>query len=1001
MKCTAWLLVAMISATTAGGAEPPPQVADPRLAIELVAESPEIVTPTGIDVDQTGRVWVIENHTHFRPDDYEGPASDRVRVLDQFDAAGRATRLRTFAEDLSDSMSIMLLAEGEVLLATRGEILLLRDTDGDLAADDRRALVRLDTPGDYPHNGLSGFARDHRGDIYFSLGENLGETYVLIGADGTMLSGGGEGGNIYRMRPDGSGLAQVATGFWNTFHVGFDAFGRLFAVDNDPDSRPPCRLLHVVEGGDYGYRFRNGRKGLHPFTAWDGELPGTLPMIAGTGEAPSGVIAYESDGLPAEFRGALLVTSWGDHLLQRFRLEPHGASFTAQAESIVQGDENFRPVGIAMGPDGAVYLSDWVDESYPLHGKGRIWRLRSRDVAKDSDNSTERPLDHEQASELPTENLSELLSHPHQPTRRAAARALAQRAEPGAAALMDAVKSDEDARARVEALWAAERVSSDTAAEAAKLALEDSDEAVRAAAVEQLARHDSEQAEAILAEKAIRDPSPQVRRAALARLTQRESLEGVVDWAADADPFIATAVTHALAVGRQTELIDRLLSDDKPERRLAGLLALRRLEDEAAVEKLPALLRDDDPGVRRAAIQWVAEAQLDGLRQQAEAAVAKPPVDAELLQGYLAAAEMLSRRDDEDLDELSGEAYLLRMVADSDQSADLRALALRNLDPAHEELTLELLDPLLAGGEPQLRQEAIRTLAARADEASQRRLRRLAAANAGAIDLPERAEAVMGLALSASESEATRNLLLRLVNRGPKPLQNEAIRSLRAAVNAPLVRSTLTELLYRAQQSVEQEVRLEGGQDTPAGVARRELVAQLELALAAHNAGEDRNTAPDSSAPVVPDVQRLLDEQGDAAAGRRVFFHAQGPRCFACHRAGGRGGNVGPDLSLLGGTRSREQIIQSLLEPSREVAPQFMTYTVALTDGRLLTGVVVAQRPDGSVDLADAQGKIISLKADEIDQQTPQRQSIMPDDVHRLMTHRELLDLVEFLTQLR
>ena len=50
--------------------------------------------------------------------------------------------------------------------------------------------------------------------------------------------------------------------FWNPFHLAFDAFGRLFAVDNNPDSRPPCRLLHTVEGGDYGYRFRNGHKGV-------------------------------------------------------------------------------------------------------------------------------------------------------------------------------------------------------------------------------------------------------------------------------------------------------------------------------------------------------------------------------------------------------------------------------------------------------------------------------------------------------------------------------------------------------------------------------------------------------------------------------------------------------------------------------------------------------------------------------------------------------------------
>jgi putative membrane-bound dehydrogenase-like protein len=135
----------------------------------------------------------------------------------------------------------------------------------------------------------------------------------------------------------------VATGFWNPFHICFDAFGRLFAVDNDPDSRPPCRLLHIVEGGDYGFRFRHGRKGVHPFTAWNGELPGTLPMVAGTGEAPCGILAYESDNLPEEYRGDLLVTSWGDHRIERYRLEPRGASFSAQMTPVVRGDRELSP----------------------------------------------------------------------------------------------------------------------------------------------------------------------------------------------------------------------------------------------------------------------------------------------------------------------------------------------------------------------------------------------------------------------------------------------------------------------------------------------------------------------------------------------------------------------------------------------------------------------------------------------------------------------------------
>src|SRR5207253_11035863 len=227
-------------------------------------------------------------------------------------------------------------------------------------------------------NGLSGVAFDAEGNLYFGLGENEGLPYRLVGTDGSSASGGGEGGSIYRCRPDGSKLTRVATGFWNPFGLGIDPFGRLFAVDNDPDSRGPCRLMHIVEGGDYGYRYRNGRKGIHPFTAWDGELPGTLPMVAGTGEAPCGVLAYESTGLPPEYRGDLIVTSWGDHVIERFRLTKRGASFTSKSEPIVRGGEDFRPVGIATAPDGSLYVSDWVDKSYPVHGKGRIWRIKMK-----------------------------------------------------------------------------------------------------------------------------------------------------------------------------------------------------------------------------------------------------------------------------------------------------------------------------------------------------------------------------------------------------------------------------------------------------------------------------------------------------------------------------------------------------------------------------------------------------------------------------------------------
>ncbi|MCO6457865.1 MAG: hypothetical protein J5I93_21380, partial [Pirellulaceae bacterium] len=402
----------------------PPVAVDPRLKIELFAEQPAIVTPTGIDVDQAGRVWVLESNTHFPPDQYARHASDRLYVMRDDDGNGRADLVSVFADGFTHAMSVAARPDvpgrTSVFVASRAAVWLLTDLDGDLQADQRRAILKLETEGNYPHNGLAGFAFDATGWMYVGLGENLGAPYELVGSDGRRLSGGGEGGNVYRLRPDGSELQLWATGFWNPHASCLDAFGRLFTVDNDPDSRPPCRLLHVVEGGDYGYRFRNGRKGLHPFTAWNGELPGTLPMVAGTGEAPSGIVAYESDGLPDDYQGNLLVTSWGDHRLDRYRLEPRGVSFTAQAEPFVRGGEDFRPVGLAVAPDGSLYCTDWVKRDYKLHGYGRVWKISA--VA-----AREQPVLDVTAvgAEQPTSRLLELLKSRRLEVRRAAARQLA------------------------------------------------------------------------------------------------------------------------------------------------------------------------------------------------------------------------------------------------------------------------------------------------------------------------------------------------------------------------------------------------------------------------------------------------------------------------------------------------------------------------------------------------------------------------------------------------
>ena len=135
------------------------------------------------------------------------------------------------------------------------------------------------------------------------------------------------------------------------------------------------------------------------------------------------------------------------------------------------------------------------------------------------------------------------------------------------------------------------------------------------------------------------------------------------------------------------------------------------------------------------------------------------------------------------------------------------------------------------------------------------------------------------------------------------------------------------------------------------------------------------------------------------SAGERVFFHTKGPGCYRCHPVDGRGGRAGPDLSTLATTTDRRRLVESIVAPSREIAPQFVPWSVARTDGTIFTGILLEQSPEGVLVFADSQGQRIAVKSDEIAERKPQTTSIMPDDLVTTMTIQEFRDLVAFLSR--
>ncbi len=910
-----------------------PRSHDPRLIVERFAAAPDIVHPVGIAFDRKGRLLVIESHTHFPPKGYKGPKHDRIRILEDTDGDGKADRFTTFFEGTRSTMDLAVHPDGSVYVATRNEILRLRDTDGDGKADRKERLVFLDTKGDYPHNGLSGLAFDSGGDLLFGMGENLGAGYKLIGADGTTIRGGGEGGNVFRCTADGKRLRRVATGFWNPFGVHRDIYGRTFAVDNDPDSMPPCRLLHVVEGADFGFQFRYGRSGRHPFQSWNGQLPGTLPMMSGTGEAPCEVLSYESDGLPAEYRGDLLVTSWADHRVERYALKPHGASWVAERKPFVQGGRDFRPVGLAVAPDGSLFVSDWVLSDYTLHGQGAVWHIRMKEPKK-----VERPQDPRRA----------LFSF-HRPLREAAARQLLLEGGPDRAFLRGQLHHAEP-RVRATALTVlieAEDIKLDLAAYAGKEPLPE----LRALAVRALAAR-REDVSAFLNKS---QPAA-VRFEAIASLRDRERLLPLLT---DADPYLRHAAVQRLA--RSPSMLAKLdeSKPSDPRLRVALLLAHRASGRPQAVKLLPRFLDDPDEEVRFLAAKWIADEALKPYRELLAERLRDPRLSVRLFFAYTTA---VARIDGKDVSEGGLAGYFAARLTDPQTSAAVRAMALRMVPASHPKLTLDLLSRLLTRGEPEVRLEAVRSLSEHPGPGRDKVL--LAAARDAKQPDAVRAEALVGL---AERGAALAEELLRLARGSDAALRDEALRD--------LIGVKLTDTQRAALEEV--------GRTKPAA---RDLVARV--------LGKPFTAGRPPHEDIAAWLKRL-DGPGDSAAGRRVFFHPKLAGCYRCHRVDGRGRDLGPDLSSVG-RAERRHVLESILRPSNLVAPHYQAWIITTADGRVRTGMLIHTNLD-EYTYVDPQGTPFRLITRDIVESRPARTSIMPDGLVDQLTDRELRDLLVYL----
>ena len=341
--------------------------------------------------------------------------------------------------------------------------------------------------------------------------------------------------------------------------------------------------------------------------------------------------------------------------------------------------------------------------------------------------------------------------------------------------------------------------------------------------------------------------------------------------------------------------------------------------------------------MRLYAVRWIADERIQSLRDDIANLLDGEIPNANYYLQVLSALEWLDGEPKHRRSTLS-DGLFVRELKNKARSAELHALALRMVSPNNKFLTLDRLKTYLQADHKSLRLEAIRTL--------------------GLQSNPERLDLLLEMAKDPSQSEQIRA---------------QAVSSLAASEK---VNNELAELANDQNEVVAQEAK------------------RVRRLLGIESVEEEKKPAASNLAA----WNELLSEQGNAEAGRRLFYSAKGARCAVCHQHGGRGGNIGPDLTRIHQSNSREQIIASILQPSREMAPHYQPWKLLTDDGLTRVALRLHKAGDGGKEIyADAEGKQFGLRGEEIELREASEVSIMPSGLEKTVSIAQLRDLVEFL----
>lgn len=336
------------------------------IKIEIVAEG--LSLPRALSFGSDGTPYVLSSQ------DDKGPA--QLVVLVPTDAAGRREMAEVRMEDLPGRDSL-LVHEGWFYLAGQGGVIRRHEHDAALltslhaaAKANKGPPTTLTPDGKWIEQQIIHRASSVASDTFGGLSRGFCDwIYWSVGTDSRMESWDGTkaavlgSGGIFRFRPDGSRLQEYARGLAHPVGpLSSDRLGNCFQVERNSAG---WRLIHVLEGGDYGWRSDWKLTRL--------DRPGTLPaLIHDKTDACEGVLAYRGAAFPKFFQGLLLLLNSEKHQI-RAAMPGEGADALTIGEPFVlltSDDAKFVPTLATQGPDDAIYVFDSGGKE-----KGRLLRL--------------------------------------------------------------------------------------------------------------------------------------------------------------------------------------------------------------------------------------------------------------------------------------------------------------------------------------------------------------------------------------------------------------------------------------------------------------------------------------------------------------------------------------------------------------------------------------------------------------------------------------------------